>query len=70
MSTLKWRQEHISLDNISENIVNNVFLWNVLQLNFYKFVAEILKVAVAFLLAALQVLPIFGENNLVTFYLW
>lgn len=52
MSTLKWRQEHISLDNISENIVNNVFIWNVLQLNFYKFVAEILKVAVAFLLAA------------------
>ena len=52
MSTLKWRQEHISLDNISESIVNNVFLWNVLQLTFYKFVAEILKVAVAFLLAA------------------
>ena len=52
MSTLKWRQEHISLDNISENIVNNVFLWNVLQLTFYKSVAAILKVAVAFLLAA------------------
>ena len=47
ISRLRWRPEHIFLDHISENIANNVFLWNVLQLTFYKFVAQILKVALA-----------------------